>query len=97
MLSRGAAISEGQIGRLTRNLTFEHLGKRVSVHRVRDCVVTEASERMPDGAWLTPRLLDHRDRATTDRVYDHAEGLEATHELAAHFAGRRGRRVDLVL
>ena len=55
VLSRGAAISEGQIGRLVRSLTFKHLGKRVSVHRVRDCVATEASERMSDGAWLTPR------------------------------------------
>ena len=97
VLSRGAAISEGQIGRLVRDLTFKHLGKRVSVHRLRDCVATEASERMPDGAWLTPRLLDHRDRATTDRVYDHAEGLEATHELAAYLATRQGRRVDLIL
>jgi hypothetical protein len=94
--NRGGSITEGQIGRLSRNLTEKHLGTSVSVHRVRDCVATEASEHMKNGAWLTPRLLDHRDRAVTEACYDHAKGLEATRALGEHFASRAGPRVDLL-
>ncbi|SFQ10624.1 hypothetical protein [Tranquillimonas alkanivorans] len=95
VLAPGAAVSEQQIGRLVGNLTEKHLAVRVSVHRIRDCVATEASEEMPRGGRLAPVLLQHRDAATTERHYVHAEGLRAARDYGAFLATRRAPRPAL--
>lgn len=95
VLAQGAAISEQQIGRLVGDLTQKHLDVRVSVHRIRDCVASEASEEMPRGGRLAPVLLQHRDVATTERHYVHAQGLRAARDYGAFVATRRAPRPAL--
>ncbi len=75
---------------------MERLGVRISIHRFRDNVATEASEAMPDGGRLAPSLLGHRDAATAARHYDHSEGMAAAQGFARVLAGRRTRRTDLL-
>jgi integrase len=97
MLSPGAAISEGQIGVLVGNMTKAAFGVRVSVHRIRDNVATEASEALDGGGRAASRLLDHRDPATTARYYDHSVGMEATRDFEKLVSGRQSEPVDLLL
>ncbi len=95
--ARGAAVSEGRLGQLVGDITERRLGVRVSIHRVRDCVATEASEELVHGGVLAPVLLRHKDERTTRRHYDHAEGLRASQALADFMAKRQRSRPSLRL
>jgi hypothetical protein len=97
-LSVGAALSEKALADLIQNETALHLGVGVSIHRVRDCVGTEASEAFLDDATMGPRLLGHSlDARTFDAHYNHAQGLKAAAEFAEVLAHRQTRRPDLLL
>jgi integrase len=89
MVDMGAAISSAQLGRLVGNLTLKHLGVRVSVHRIRDNVATEASEELQSGGYLAPALLGNKSEATTAVHYDHAQGMRAANEYAEYLISRR--------
>jgi len=65
LLEVDARISAAQLGSVAGNLTQKHLGVRISVHRVRDNVATEASEELQSGGYIAPVLLDNRNPATT--------------------------------
>lgn len=93
----GAGISEGQISRLIGNITEEHLGVRVSVHRVRDCVATEASEELENGALMATALLGHRDQTITQRHYDHSEGLRGAKAFAEMVERMKGEGGELLV
>jgi hypothetical protein len=94
---RWAAISPHQLGHLVGNLTERHLGIRVSVHRVRDNVATEASEELRDGGYLAPALLGHRSAATTMACYDHAQGMAAAKDFGEFVRALRSRSSTLRL
>ena len=90
VLDMGAGISSSQLGRLVGNITAKHLGVRVSIHRVRDNVATEASEeirgrRIPRAGIARPQAARPRPEAS----YDHAEGVRAARDYGAHLASRR--------
>jgi integrase len=97
MLSPGAAISEQQIGRLVGDRTEDAFGVRVSVHRIRDNVATEASEHLSGGGRASSALLGHSDLATTQRHYDHSTGIAACRDLNDFIESRRSARVELAL
>lgn len=97
LLEVGARVSASQLGRLVGNLTQKHLGIRVSVHRVRDNVATEASEELQSGGYIAPVLLDNRNPATTMASYDHAEGVRAARDHAEFVASRRSFSASLRL
>lgn len=97
LLDIGSTISSHQIGVLTGNLTERHLGVRVSVHRVRDNVATEASEELQSGGYIAPALLDNKSAATTMASYDRAQGMRATREHGAFIEARRSRSAQLEL
>lgn len=97
-VSPGAALSEQRLSTVIRNETQRHLGVAVSIHRVRDCVGTEATETFLDHAMMGTLLLGHsRDAKTFEHHYNHAEGLRAAHALAEALARRQSRRPDLEL
>lgn len=89
MVDMGSAISASQLGRLVGDLTYKHLEVRVSIHRLRDNVATEASEELQSGGYLAPSLLGHKSAATTRDSYDHAQGTRAAHEYGEFLASRR--------
>ena len=91
---RGGAVTEHRLGVIAGDLTETHLGTRVSVHRIRDCVATEATEALPQGGRIAPALLGHKDPRTTARYYAHAQGIEAGRRLRA-FLGETGERPEL--
>ncbi|CUH39040.1 hypothetical protein JSE7799_01759 [Jannaschia seosinensis] len=97
LLDVGARVSAAQIGRLAGNLTQKHLRVRISVHRVRDNVATEASEELQAGGYIAPVLLDNRNPATTMASYDHAEGVRAARDHADFVASRRSFSASLRL
>jgi hypothetical protein len=97
MFDMGAAISAGQLGRLVGDLTQRHLGVRVSIHRVRDNVATEASEELQSGGYLAPALIGNRSAATTMRSYDHAQGMRAATEFGDVLSARRTAPTKLQL
>ena len=95
MRCRGRALRSDRLSMIMGNLTERHLGTRVSLHRVRDAVATEAIEHMPQGAVLAPVLLGHRDARTTARHYDHAQGIAASRAWSDRIAHPRRRRFAL--
>ncbi|MFU8866156.1 MAG: hypothetical protein ACNA7O_19805 [Rhodobacterales bacterium] len=97
LLEVGAKISARQLGCLVGNLTQKHLGVRVSVHRVRDNVATEASEELRGGGYIAPVLLDNRSAATTMASYDHAQGVRAARDHAEFLASQRSCTANLRL
>ncbi|MCR9150288.1 MAG: hypothetical protein NXH83_08945 [Rhodobacteraceae bacterium] len=96
-LEKNATISSAQLGRLVGTLTEKHFGVRVSIHRVRDNVATEASEELRDGGYLAPVLLGHSSPATTMASYDHAQGLTATRDFGEFLQTQRSRTSTLRL
>jgi hypothetical protein len=94
---KNVAVSSAQLGNLVGNLTQEHLKVRVTIHRVRDNVATEASEELRGGGYLAPALLDHRSAATTMASYDYAQGMAAARDLAEFIQSRRSRTSTLRL
>ncbi|SDG37838.1 hypothetical protein [Sulfitobacter delicatus] len=97
MHARGAAISEAQIGRLTGDLTERALGVRISVHRLRDNVATEASEHLASGARAATALLGQRDEQTAQRHYDHSTGLASAQEFVDMIERQRSFEVEFDL
>lgn len=97
MVDMGAAISSDQLGRLAGNLTYKQLGVRVSIHRIRDNVATEASEELQSGGYLAPALLGHTSTATAMDSYDHAQGMRAASEHGERLASRRSAPTRLRL
>ncbi|WP_372921962.1 hypothetical protein [Roseovarius sp.] len=97
LLEVGGRVSAAQLGRLVGNLTKQHLGVRVSVHRVRDNVATEASEELRGGGYIAPVLLDNRNPATTMASYDHAQGIRAARDHAEFVESRRSYSATLRL
>lgn len=96
-LDVGRSISSQQLGRLSGDLTYRHFGVRVSIHRFRDNVATEASEELQAGAYLAPRLLGHKSASTTMQSYDHADGMRAARDLGDHISARRTSKSTLHL
>jgi len=97
MHARGAAISEAQIGRLTGDLTERAFGVRVSIHRLRDNVATEASEQLASGGRAATALLGQRDERTAQRHYDHSTGLASAQEFVDMIERQRSFEVELDL
>lgn len=97
MLSPDVAISESQIGRLTGDVTARAFGVRVSIHRLRDNVATEASEHLTSGARAATALLGHRSERTVQRHYDHSTGLASAQEFVDKIEGQRSMDVELKL
>ncbi|WP_143526244.1 site-specific integrase [Roseivivax lentus] len=97
ILSVGATITSSQLGRLIGNLTHEYLGVRISIHRVRDNVATEASEKLQSGGYLAPALIGNKSAATTRDSYDHAQGMRAAQEFGELLSGRRTSPTTLLL
>ena len=93
----GAAVTSARLGRLVGDLTSRHLGVRVSIHRVRDNVATEASEELQSGGYLAPALLGHTSAATTLNSYDHAQGMRAATEYGEYIASQRSAPATLRL
>ncbi|WP_299902238.1 hypothetical protein [uncultured Ruegeria sp.] len=95
--SRNAAISQNQIGRLTGDMTQKAFGTRISIHRLRDNVATQASETMTATGRAAATLLGHRSQTTVARHYDHSEGIQSAQEFGALLSSIRGASVDLDL
>jgi|GEM_PF-2009579 len=97
MVDIGSAITSAQLGRLAGDLTCKHLGVRVTIHRLRDNVATEASEELQSGGYLAPALIGNKSAATTMASYDHAQGMRAAREHGKHIASRRSSPTTLRL
>lgn len=88
-------VTERHLGRLAGDLLEAEFVTRVSLHRIRDNVATEASEVLHDGGRSATVLLRHRDRAVTKRHYDHSEGILAAVQFGRSIDARRTKQPDL--
>lgn len=93
----GGAVSEKQIGGLSGAMTQKAFGVRVTIHRLRDNVSTDASEYMIGGPGAAACLMGHRDEATTARHYDHAEGVIASKEFVEEIEARKTILMELMI
>ena len=94
---RGEALVADVLGQVFGETTAERIGVRVPIHRIRDCVATEAIEEMEHGAGWARVLLDHRSAQTATQFYDHSTGVAVSREFGQLVAARRSDPVDLIL
>lgn len=85
-------VTERHLGRLAGDLLEAEFRPRVSLHRIRDNVATEASEVLHDGGRSATVLLRHRDPAITQRHYDHSEGILAAVQFGRSIDARRTKQ-----
>lgn len=96
MHATGQTITEGQIGRLAGDITKRRLGVRISIHRIRDNVMTDASEYLGGGRMAGKALLGHADIVSGD-PYDHSDGMRATRDFAEFVDEQRTAPTELAL
>jgi 3',5'-cyclic AMP phosphodiesterase CpdA len=60
--------------------TREGLGHPINPHLFRDCAATSIAIEDPAHIGIASRLLGHRTRSTTERYYNQARGVEASHK-----------------
>ncbi|QFT62029.1 site-specific integrase [Roseivivax sp. THAF30] len=96
-LNRGEVVTEKHLGRLAGDLTERAFGVRVSLHRLRDNVATDASELLSAGGRKAAYLLGHKDERTTQRYYDHSQGVAVAEEFIDLVEGRRAAMPELAL
>lgn len=89
VLTRGQPLSSRRLGVICGDLTEARLGVRVSIHRIRDNVATDAAEQLVGGGLAAASLLDHADPLTTARHYDHGGGQEAMRSFGEMLDRRR--------
>ena len=90
-LNQAHGLTEASLGTVIGDLTLARLGRRVSIHLVRDCVATEIIETDPvGGAARAATTLGHRDPRVTSDFYDHAEGIVASTRWQAAIRDRTG-------
>ena len=94
---RGEALVSNVLGQVFGDVTAERIGVRVPIHRIRDCVATEAIEEMEHGAALAQHLLNHKSAKTSTQYYDHSTGVAVSREFGQLVAARRSNSVDLIL
>ncbi|WP_424928879.1 hypothetical protein [Amaricoccus tamworthensis] len=75
-LDQHHGLTGKSLGKIIGDRTEQRLGRRVTIHMVRDCVATEIIEADPvNGAVRASATLGHRDRRVTDEFYIHSNGL----------------------
>ena len=78
-LDQEHGLTQNAISTVVGAVTKERLGRRVSLHLVRDCVATEIIEIDPVGGAVRAKgVLRHKDVAVTNDFYVHAEGIVVT-------------------
>ncbi len=90
-------LTESSLGKIAGDLTADAFNVRISIHRFRDCVATEICEMLPNGGWMAPPVLGHRNAAITGRHYDHSVGYEVACEFGNLIDSRRSEVVDLLV
>lgn len=89
----GEGIGRQRLSRICRDLTAQHLGRRLNIHLIRDCVVTTWIELDAlDGPGKASALLTHKSLAVTRAHYNHADDLIAQDSWDEHRRAIRGRR-----
>ena len=59
-------------------LTTAEFGKRINMHLFRDCVATSIAIEDPEHVRITAPVLGHSSLKTSEKYYNHAQGLVAT-------------------
>lgn len=80
--SLDAPLTPRALGRIVGNLTMQHFNVRVSLHRIRDNIATEASETAANGLMIASGVLGHADARTTLLHYDRSKGTSAMRDFA---------------
>lgn len=93
----GHSLSETRLSSIVGTVTQARLGVRITLHRLRDIVATQASETMVNGTMVAAGVLGHKSEQTSKRYYDHSEGRAAMKKVAALTAARRGPTTELRL
>lgn len=97
MHAKEQALQKRRLSNIVGKLTAEHLGARVTLHRVRDNIATEAVEQVASGLSVAAGVLGHMDQRTTERHYVRTIGKAAMAELAGLVEKTRGPRTRLKL
>ena len=94
-IALGRPLSSRRLSDIMGALTEAHFGVRITLHRVRDNVATEAVEEMAAGLSVAAGVLRHKDHRTTETHYIRQQGRVAMAQLAQLTDVARGKRTRL--
>lgn len=97
MHAKDRALQKQRLSNIVGKLTAEHLGARVTLHRVRDNIATEAVEQVASGLSVAAGVLGHMDKRTTEKHYVRTIGKAAMAKVAGLVEEARGPRTRLKL
>ncbi|NIZ62341.1 hypothetical protein DL239_15315 [Sedimentitalea sp. CY04] len=93
----GQRLASGRIGQIVGNATKKRFGVRITIHRFRDNVATDASEELENGAMIGAGVLGHKSQETMERHYDHSTGSRAAKDLADFVGSKQNGDEELKL
>lgn len=82
--SNGGPLSKNAFFDLVSKRTAERFGTAINPHLFRDCLATTVATETPDAVSSTSQLLGHASLLTSERHYNHADGLKASRLLQTH-------------
>ena len=96
----GSAFGEKGFCEALRKRTLGRFGRSLHPHLFRDCAATTIATGDPEHVRITMSVLGHATMATSERYYNHAQGVEAIRKVQSHIltlrrraeAARRGKR-----
>jgi integrase/recombinase XerD len=87
----GSAMSAEVFYKGLLRRTTERFGHHINPHLFRDCAATTIAVDAPEHVHITAGLLGHSSLRTSERYYNHANSVEATHRLQAEVRLMRQR------
>jgi site-specific recombinase XerD len=90
----GGAFTQFGIAQATGRLTKAAFGHSINPHLFRDCAATMIATDDPEHVDIVRGVLDHAKQETSQRHYNHAQGLQASrrHQAAIHARRRKAKR-----
>jgi site-specific recombinase XerD len=87
----GSAFGEKGFYEASRKRTLARFGRSLHPHLFRDCAATTIATGDPDHVRITMSVLGHAGMATSERHYNHAQGVEAIRKVQNHILTLRRR------
>ncbi len=87
--SNGGPLSKNAFFDLVSKRTAKRFGTAINPHLFRNCLATTVATETPDAVSSTSQLLGHASLLTSERHYNHADGLKASRLLQTHVLALR--------
>lgn len=91
----GSALSTERMYITVNHRTAERFGRSVNAHLFRDCAATTIATGDPEHVRITMSILGHTSMQTSERYYNHAQGVDAARKMQEHILRLRHAAIQI--